>query len=75
MSIYMISSLLSIAYLMPIVGRAYFRKPSEKDADLHEAPWMCVLPPCLTAIGCVLLFLFPEGLFDLLNLMFVEGGQ
>ena len=73
MSIYMISSLLSIGYLMPIVGRAYFRKPAEKDADLHEAPWMCVLPPCLTAIGCGLLFLFPEGLYDLLSLMFVEA--
>ena len=73
MSIYMISSLLSIGYLMPVVGRAYFRKPAEKDADLHEAPWMCVLPPCLTAIGCGLLFLFPEGLYDLLNLMFVEA--
>ena len=31
-------SLLSIGYLMPIVGRAYFRKPSEKDEHLHEAP-------------------------------------
>ena len=72
MSIYMISSLLSIGYLMPIVGRAYFRPLAEKDQDLHEAPWMCVLPPVLTAIGCVVLFIFPEGLYELLQLMFVE---
>lgn len=72
MSIYMISSLLSIGYLMPIVGRAYFRPLAEKDKDLHEAPWMCVLPPVLTAIGCVVLFIFPEGLYELLQLMFVE---
>ena len=72
MSIYMISSLLSIGYLMPIVGRAYFRKPSEKDEHLHEAPWMCVLPPVLTAFGCLMLFVFPDFLYDLLSLIFEE---
>lgn len=72
MSIYMISSLLSIGYLMPIVGRAYFRKPSERDASLHEAPWMCVLPPVLTAFGCLMLFVFPDFLYDLLSLIFEE---
>ena len=72
MSVFMISSLLSIGYLMPIVGRAYFRKPSEKDAHLHEAPFLCVLPLCMTAVGCVLLFIFPTPIYDLLMTMFTE---
>ena len=70
MSIFMISSLLSIGYLMPIVGRAYFREPSQKDAHIHEAPILCVLPLVTTAIGCGLLFLFPDALYNLLMKMF-----
>ena len=63
----MISSLLSIAYLMPIVGRAYFRKPSKYDEEhLHEAPVLCVVPLCITAVGCLLLFIFPAPIRDLL---------
>jgi multicomponent Na+:H+ antiporter subunit D len=75
MSIFMISSLLSIGYLMPIVGRAYFRQPSVKDEHVHEAPWMCVLPLCVTAFGCLLLFLFPDFLYDLMMLMFEEVSR
>ena len=68
---YMISSLLSIGYLMPIVGRAYFRKSSKHDLEhVHEAPWMCVLPLCITAVGCVVLFVYPAPIFDLLTLIF-----
>lgn len=64
---YMVSSLLSIGYLMPIVGRAYFRKPSEYDEKhVHEAPFLCVLPLCVTALGCLLLFFFPSFIYDLL---------
>ena len=66
MVVLMISSLLSIGYLMPVVARAYFRTPAEKDAHLHEAPLLCVIPLCITAVGCVLLFLFPTPLRDLL---------
>ena len=67
----MISSLLSIGYLMPIVARAYFRKPSEYDVDhAHEPSWMCVLPLCLTAIGCIILFISPNVFMNLLTLLF-----
>ena len=68
---YMVSSLLSIGYLMPIVGRAYFRKPSKHDdSHVHEAPWMCVLPLCITAVGCVVLFFYPTPIFEMLELIF-----
>ena len=71
---YMLSSLLSIGYLMPIVGRAYFRKPSQHDAEhVHEAPWMCVVPLCITAVGSLLLFFFSSPIYELLLPVF-EGG-
>lgn len=71
---YMLSSLLSIGYLMPIVARAYFRKPSAHDEEhVHEAPWMCVLPLCITAVGSVLLFFFASPIRELLLPIF-EGG-
>jgi len=105
--VYMLTSLLSIGYLMPVVVRAFFMKPSPssrghsdqgahhaapqdtheaaaKDdqrggpshgaapragffSNLREAPLLCVVPLCLTAIGCVLLFFFVEPLFQLLE--------
>jgi multicomponent Na+:H+ antiporter subunit D len=71
---YMLSSLLTIAYLMPVVARAYFRKPSEHDKEhVHEAPWMCVLPLCVTAGGSLLLFFFASPIRELLLPIF-EGG-
>ena len=69
----MASSLLSIGYLMPVVGRAFFR-PAPKDdghghnpgTGMHEAPLLCVLPPVLTGIGCVVLFFYAERIYNLL---------
>ena len=84
----LISSLLSIGYLMPVVARAYFRPAplhSGHEHDGHddhghgqkdeEAPLMCVVPLCITAVGCVLLFLFPDPLRDLLLPMFEGVGK
>jgi multicomponent Na+:H+ antiporter subunit D len=33
---------------------------------IREAPLACVVPLCLTAFGCVLLFFFADGLYALL---------
>lgn len=76
----LVSSLLSIGYLMPVVGRAYFRKakaqPDHGHGDDHhgasggEAPLMCVVPLCITAVGCVMLFIFPEPIQNLLAPIF-----
>ena len=59
----MASSLLSIGYLMPVVIRAFFYEEGKPEgaepghAHEHgEAPLLCVLPLCLAAVGCVLLF-------------------
>jgi multicomponent Na+:H+ antiporter subunit D len=71
----MASSLLSIAYLMPVVARGFFRPPPENDhgnpdsggkLEIREAPFLCVMPPILTGIGCVVLFFYAEDIYRLL---------
>jgi multicomponent Na+:H+ antiporter subunit D len=75
MVVLMASSLLSIVYLMPVVGRAYFRPAPEpadggdhghNDDGIHEAPLLCVLPPLATAVGCIVLFFYADEIFRLL---------
>jgi multicomponent Na+:H+ antiporter subunit D len=66
----MLSSLLSIGYLMPVVVRAFFRPLPDGDnpgSGLREAPLLCVLPPVLTALGCVALFFFANDILGLLR--------
>ena len=65
----MLSSLLNVAYLMPVFVRGFYTPASGRgsrdiNADLPwrerlaEAPLFCVLPPCLTAVGCLILFFY-----------------
>ncbi len=98
----MISSLLNIAYLMPIAIRAFFVpvpstagiEPAADGAEggetaagdgaegetramatgWQEAPWLCVLPLCATAIGCVVLFFGADVIYELLLPMFPGEG-
>nr|CRH06381.1 Putative multisubunit Na+/H+ antiporter, MnhA subunit. NADH dehydrogenase (Quinone) [Candidatus Magnetococcus massalia] len=72
LAVLMISSLLNIAYLLPIPVRAFYT-PKDGDAgsaepvEIKEAPWTSVGALVLTAIGCLLLFLFPDPLYNLLS--------
>jgi multicomponent Na+:H+ antiporter subunit D len=57
---------------MPVVVRAFFRSPPEDDEhdpepEIHEAPLLCVLPPVLTGIGCVVLFFYADDIYKLLT--------
>jgi len=75
----MLSSLLNVAYLLPIPLRAFFgnRPPDagrpgdiaeeQSRGTIQEAPLPCLIAIGLTALGCVLLFFFPGPLFDLLT--------
>jgi multicomponent Na+:H+ antiporter subunit D len=75
MVVLMASSLLSIGYLMPVVARGFFR-PLAADGhgnpnggrrlEIREAPLLCVMPPVLTGIGCVVLFFYAEDIYRLL---------
>jgi multicomponent Na+:H+ antiporter subunit D len=82
----LVSSLLSIAYLMPVVARAFFLAPDPDEhhhgdpdgggegffANMHEAPLLCVAPLCLTALGCIALFFYAPDIYDLLKVITVE---
>lgn len=69
-----VSSLLNIAYLLPVAVRAFYLPPESgiKKFDIHEAPAACVIPLTLTALGGLALFLFPELILYLARLM---GGS
>ena len=64
----MLSSLLSIGYLMPIVARAFFVDPPEDDHDTAtgEAAPAMLLPLCATALGTLVLFFYAPTLRELL---------
>ena len=63
----MASSLLNVAYLLPIVGRGFFLKGAkDTPTEWSEAGALVWLPPALTAIGCVVLFFYAGALQDFL---------
>ncbi len=67
LGVLLLSSLLSAAYLGPIVYRAYFGKTSPADAELEavrEVPWM-VAPLTFSAITSLLLGIFPGPVLEL----------
>ncbi len=76
----MLSSVLNVAYLLPLVVRGFFapqpaRAPGSGAtydglSGIREAPAFCVVPPCLTAFGCILLFFFAEPLRRFLEQIF-----
>lgn len=70
----MISSLLNIAYLVPIPIQAFLTPKGETPQKFHEAPMMCVVPLCITAVGSVLLFFFADPIYQVL-LPITGGGQ
>lgn len=80
----MASSLLNVAYLLPLVARGFFVPDSARPAaalgaavapqtGIREAPFLCVAPPVLTAIGTVVLFFYAGELFDLIAMMDLTG--
>jgi len=65
----LISSLLNVFYLLPVAITAFFRtEESEKDQKIKEAPWPCVIPLALTALGCFGLFFWSDALLKLAEL-------
>ncbi len=59
----MISSLLNIAYLIPIPVRGFMAPVSGERVPWKEAPLMCVAPLCITAIGSVALFFLADEIY------------
>ena len=73
-AVLMISSLLNIAYLMPIPIKGFFGKaPTEPEGGnpgpvkIKEAPLPCLIAIGITAFGCLVLFFFPDPIYQLLR--------
>lgn len=65
----MASSLLNVAYLLPLVGRGFFLTDpdAEQAGTMAESPLLVWLPPAITAIGCVVLFFIAGDLQTFLS--------
>ncbi len=70
-----VSSLLNVAYLLPIPVRAFFGKPDVKKGKIPAAPRLTVIPPVLTAAGTILLFFAIGPILDFLRPVFESGGM
>jgi multicomponent Na+:H+ antiporter subunit D len=68
LGVLMVSTLLNIAYLLPIPVRAFFDgREDDAGEGIREAPAACVLALVITALGCLALFLNPDRLYALMS--------
>jgi multicomponent Na+:H+ antiporter subunit D len=64
LGVLLVGSLLSAAYLGPVVYKAYFEEETLADEDVHEVPWM-VAPLVICAAASLLLGFFPGPVLEL----------
>ncbi|WP_304439039.1 proton-conducting transporter membrane subunit, partial [Oleiphilus sp. HI0080] len=83
-AVLMISSLLNIAYLLPIPMKAFFNQTDSASrpwtwGEVQEAPVAILIAIGITSFSCVALFFFPQPLIELVNLIpgvsTTQGGQ
>ncbi|HEX19802.1 MAG TPA: monovalent cation/H+ antiporter subunit D family protein [Acidiferrobacteraceae bacterium] len=67
LTVLLLSSLLNIAYLLPIPIRAFFAKPKggQKYTKIKEAPVSCLIAMIISSLACVVLFFYPEPFYQL----------
>ena len=75
MTVLMISSLLNIAYLLPIPFHAFFPKNSNNNdqfpdsaltqVKIKEAPLPSLIAIGIATLGCLILFIYPQALYEL----------
>ncbi|MDC0948441.1 proton-conducting transporter membrane subunit [Gammaproteobacteria bacterium] len=74
--LFMVSSLLNVAYLLPVFVRGVFLPPQPRaigreltgiDEPIHEAPPFCVVPLVVTASLCVVLFFYADFVHALMQ--------
>ena len=75
LGVLMFSSLLNIAYLLPIPVRAFLSKPAsgEHYTEINEAPKTILLAMIITSATCVILFFYPDPFYQLATL--AAGGH
>jgi len=64
LGVLLFSSLLSAAYLGPVVYKAYFEEAPQTHEEVREVPWM-VAPLAISAAASLLLGLFPTPVMEL----------
>jgi len=76
MSILMLSSLLNIAYLLPISLHAFFpgKETAFAGAGIKEAPLPSLIAICITTVGCLILFVYPQPLYELATAIVATPG-
>ena len=84
MSVLMLSSLLNIAYLLPIPLQGFFPDlfskskqgeiPSFSWANVKEAPLPSLIALCITTTGCLVLFIYPQPLYELATAILSTPG-
>ena len=72
LAVLMVSSLLSLVYLLEVPIRAFFSAPPDdtthKDG-FHEAPWPMLVAMIVTATATLGLFFFPDTFYDLMTMV------
>jgi len=74
LGVLMISTLLNIAYLLPIPIRAFYATPTSGAHydEIKEAPKTILLAMIITSATCILLFFYPDPLYRLASM--AAGG-
>jgi len=68
LGVLLVSSLLNIAYMLVIPIRGFFLSPageSGTDGGISEAPKACLLAMGITSAACIVLFIYPDYLYQL----------
>ena len=65
----MLSTLLNIAYLLPIPLRAFFGQSPKTTVQFNEAPLLCLVAIGITTAACVTLFFFPGPVYQLASML------
>jgi multicomponent Na+:H+ antiporter subunit D len=65
LGVLLVSSLLNIAYMLVIPIRGFFLSPAGEAGGISEAPKACLLAMGITSIACVVLFIYPDYLYQL----------
>jgi len=87
-AVLMVSSVLNVIYLLSIPVQAFYMDPASKGGGkapgargaliawghLKEAPFLCILPPMLTAFGVVALFFVSDRFYQYLSPLIGGGG-
>ncbi|MBW8184021.1 proton-conducting transporter transmembrane domain-containing protein [Shewanella nanhaiensis] len=73
----MLSSLLNIAYLLPIPYHAFFPgkdHPAASSGGIKEAPLPSLIALTITTLGCLTMFIYPQPFYELAKAILTVSG-